>query len=163
MGILGSILPPSPLKMERQLRNITSPWEGRATASEECKNLPSIIQSFIQWVKQKLIPAEVVHTADTLCFPPSRDNQGLLWLRPTWPETHPQVGDGQGVPVPVVHQVGQVTVVGGDEGSVVEGQTHGLGLLVAHVVGHVRAHHQTRVRLVQRHQVELKIQDINTE
>lgn len=77
----------------------------------------------------------------------------LVWLA----ETHPQVGDGQGVPVAVVHHVDQVLAVGGDEGPVEGRQTHGLGLLVAHAVGHVQAHHVTRVRLVECHQVELKI------
>lgn len=63
MGILGSILPPSPLKMERQLRNITSPWKRRATAVRGVQN-PSFNHPFIH----SFIPAEVVHTADTLCF-----------------------------------------------------------------------------------------------
>lgn len=57
----------------------------------------------------------------------------------------------------VVHHVDQVLAVGGDEGPVVGGQAHGLGLLVAHAVGCVQAHHVTRVRLVQRHQIELKV------
>lgn len=72
-------------------------------------------------------------------------------------ETHPQVGDRQGVPVVVVHHVDQVLAVGGDEGPVEGGQTHGLGLLVAHLVSHVQALDLTRVRLVERHQVELNI------
>lgn len=57
----------------------------------------------------------------------------------------------------VVHHVDQVLAVGGDEGPVEGGKTHGLGLLVAHAVGHVQAHHVSRVWLVERHQVELKI------
>lgn len=74
--------------------------------------------------------------------------------------THPEVGDRQGVPVAVVHHVDQVLAVGGDEGPVEGGQAHGLGLLVAHAVRHVQAHHVTRVRLVERHQVELRIHNV---
>lgn len=45
--------------------------------------------------------------------------------------------------------------MGGHEGAVVLRQTHGPGLLGTHVVGVVYPYHVARVRLVQRHQVEL--------
>lgn len=45
----------------------------------------------------------------------------------------------------------QVLPVGGDEGAVVWSQTHRLGLLVTHPVGHVEPHHVARVGLVQSH------------
>lgn len=50
----------------------------------------------------------------------------------------------------------QVLPLGGDEGAEVRGQTHRLGLLVAHPVSGVEPHHVARVGLVQRHQVELE-------
>lgn len=50
----------------------------------------------------------------------------------------------------------QVLPLGGDEGTVVWRQTHGLGLFVTHPVGRVEPHHAARVGLVQGHQVELE-------
>lgn len=50
----------------------------------------------------------------------------------------------------------QVLPVRGDKGAVVGRQAHRLGLLVAHAVGRVRPRHVARVRLVERHQVELQ-------
>ena len=50
----------------------------------------------------------------------------------------------------------QVLPAGGDEGAVVRGQAHRLGLLVTHAVGRLRPRHVARVGLVQRHQVELR-------
>lgn len=70
--------------------------------------------------------------------------------------THPEVGDGQSVPEARVDHVDQVLLVGGDEGAVVGGEAHGLGLLVAQPVGRVQPRHVSRVRLIKGHQVELK-------
>lgn len=70
-------------------------------------------------------------------------------------ETHPQVSDWQSVPEARVDHVEQLLTVGGHECAVVWRQTHGPGLLGTHAVGVVYPHHVARVRLVQRHQVEL--------
>lgn len=72
--------------------------------------------------------------------------------------TDPEIGDRQSFPKSRIDHVDQVLSVGGDEGAVVRRQTHGLGLLVTHAVGHVQPHHVARVGLVQRHQVELHSQ-----
>lgn len=70
--------------------------------------------------------------------------------------TDPEIGDRQSFPKSREDHVDQVLPAGGDEGAVVGGQTHRLGLLVTHAVGHVQPHHGARVGLVQRHQVELE-------
>lgn len=68
----------------------------------------------------------------------------------------PEIGYRQSFPKSWIDHVDQVLPVGGDEGTVVGRQTHGLGLLVTQAVGHVQPHHVARVGLVQRHQVELR-------
>lgn len=70
--------------------------------------------------------------------------------------THPEVSHWQSFPETRVDHVDQVLPLGGDEGAEVRGQTHRLGLLVAHPVSGVEPHHVARVGLVQRHQVELE-------
>lgn len=65
--------------------------------------------------------------------------------------THPQVGNGQSFTETRIDHVDQVLPVGGDEGAVVGGQAHRLGLLITHPVGHVETHQVAGVGLVQGH------------